>query len=385
MINRLITHALRNQLSQCDHGSMTLITPDGATHRVEGVNQGATAHVTLMDWGVAGLLIRKGDIGLAEAYRDGRLECPDLTQLFLFGMQNQSVMSRVVYGGKMGMMWSRLQYWMNRNTPSGSKQNIHAHYDIGNAFYRLWLDASMTYSSALFHHDADSLVTAQQQKYDRIIDRMGQSGSVLEIGCGWGGFAERALQKGDFELKGLTISDEQFAYATERLAGNATIALEDYRHQQGWYQHIVSIEMFEAVGEAYWPTYFQTIKRLLAKGGKAMIQTIDIADDCFERYRTTGDAIRTFIFPGGMLPSKSRFQFEAQQAGLQVTDRFSFGLDYAKTLGIWLAQFESVIDDLVGMGFDQPFIRMWRFYLTCCMAGFLHQRTDVCQWELCHS
>jgi len=385
MINRMITHALLDRLSQAPYGQLTVITPDGVSRVLGGVGEGACTQVTLMDWGVARLLIRKGDIGLAEAYRDGRLVCPDLTQLFLFGMQNQAVMGTVMDGGKIGILWSRFRYWLNRNTPSGSQQNIHAHYDIGNDFYRLWLDPSMTYSSALFHSDTDTLEVAQQQKYDRIINRLGTSGSVLEIGCGWGGFADRALQKGDFSLKGLTISDEQFAYATERLGGRATIALEDYRHQVGQYDHIVSIEMFEAVGEAYWPTYFKAIKSLLAKGGNAIIQTIDIADDCFDRYRRTGDAIRTFIFPGGMLPSPSRFQAEAQRAGLTVTDRFSFGLDYAKTLGLWLSQFERVGDDLMAMGFDQAFIRLWRFYLTLCRAGFLFQRTDVCQWELSHS
>lgn len=385
MLARFTTDQLLAKLSGITHGSIRVTTPDGKTHHYEGSEPGAHPTVTLHDWGTAMVLLQRGDIGLAELYRDGRLDCDDLTALFLFGMQNQAKLDRVIMGGKVGMLVSRLRYWFKRNSIQGSRDNIHAHYDLGNEFYSLWLDPSMTYSSAIFKTPFDGLEQGQQQKYDCIIDRLNPSGSVLEIGCGWGGFADRALQRGDYEIKGLTLSPSQHTYATQRLQGRAGIALEDYRIQTGQYDHIVSIEMFEAVGEAYWPIYFQKIKSLLAKSGHAMIQTITIAEDSFERYRVSGDAIRTFIFPGGMLPSPTRFKEEAERAGLQARPVLSFGMDYAKTLQQWLDRFESQLDTVRAMGFDQPFIQLWRFYLTCCIAGFCHQRTDVSQWELCHS
>lgn len=242
----------------------------------------------------------------------------------------------------------------------------------------------MTYSSALFHNETKTLQDAQRCKYDRIIDRMNPSGRLLEIGCGWGGFIQRALERGDYAIKGLTISKAQHDFASARIGGGGVIALEDYRHETGVYDHIVSIEMFEAVGEEFWPVYFSKLKSLLAHKGKAIIQTITIADDVFERYRLGGDAIRTFIFPGGMLPSSTRFREESIKAGLRVTDAFSFGQDYARTLMIWLDNFDAKLTEIKAMGFDQKFIRLWRFYLTCCMAAFRHGRTDVVQWELQH-
>ncbi len=385
MLGRFATDQLLKKLSGITHGSIHITTPDGKTHHYTGSQDGSHAKVTLHDWGTGSVLLQRGDIGLAELYRDGRLDCDDLTALFLFGMQNQAGLDRVVMGGKLGMVWSQIRYWLNRNSIRGSRDNIHAHYDLGNEFYSLWLDPSMTYSSGIFHNRFDTLEQAQEQKYDCMIDRIRSSGSLLEIGCGWGGFADRALQRGDYAIKGLTISPAQHEYATQRLQQRATIALEDYRIQTGHYQHIISIEMFEAVGEAYWPIYFNKIKSLLAKSGSALIQTITIADACFDRYRLSGDAIRTFIFPGGMLASPSRFKAEAKRAGLDARPLLSFGLDYAKTLQEWLNRFESQLEPIRGLGFDQPFIQLWRFYLTCCIAGFLHQRTDVSQWELCHS
>jgi cyclopropane-fatty-acyl-phospholipid synthase len=208
---------------------------------------------------------------------------------------------------------------------------------------------------------------------------------LLEVGCGWGGFADRALQRGDYGIKGLTLSEEQHDYATKRLKKNAQIALEDYRIQENKYDHIVSIEMFEAVGEKYWSTYFKQIAKNLKKNGRAIIQTITIDESHFERYRKTGDMIRSFIFPGGMLPSPTRFYEEAQKAGLRVEDAFFFGQDYAKTLELWLEEFENQLSTIKTIGFDEPFIRLWRFYLAACIAGFKTQRTDVMQVELRHA
>jgi cyclopropane-fatty-acyl-phospholipid synthase len=334
---------------------------------------------------VIGAMLRYGDIALAEAYRDGWWDSPDTTELFLFGLQNQKVLDDYIFGGVLGRVASRITHLFTRNTVHGSKKNIHAHYDLGNDFYALWLDPTMTYSSGIFANEKNSLQEAQHRKYDRIIERINSSGSLLEIGCGWGGFAERALKKGDYGIKGLTISQAQHEFASRRVGGDAVIALEDYRHQRGVYDQIVSIEMFEAVGENFWPVYFSKLKSLLAHKGNALVQTITIADECFQDYRKSGDAIRAFVFPGGMLPSPERFRTEAAKAGLWVTEEFAFGQDYALTLRHWLGNFEARIKEVRDMGFDEKFIRMWRFYLTCCIAAFRHGRTDVMQWELRHA
>jgi len=385
MFNRHITHRFLAALDRIDHGTLTVTTPDGKTRSFAGKLPGANATLYLHDWRMVGHMLQHGDIGLAESYRDGWWDADDPAQLFQFGLQNQSTLEHCVYGGSFGRAVARIGYLFTRNTLKGSKRNIHAHYDLGNAFYALWLDPTMTYSSAIFTNAAEDLVTAQQRKYDRIVQRLHAQGSLLEVGCGWGGFAERALEKGDYAIKGLTISQEQHGYASQRLGHNAKIALEDYRHQTGTYDQIVSIEMFEAVGESFWPVYFAKLKTLLASKGRAVVQSITIADDAFENYRTSGDAIRTFIFPGGMLPSPARFRAECARAGLWVTDAFSFGQDYSLTLMHWLNNFDAKVKDIRAMGFDDKFIRMWRFYLTSCIATFRHGRTDVIQWELQHA
>jgi cyclopropane-fatty-acyl-phospholipid synthase len=329
-------------------------------------------------------MIRHGDVGVAEAYRDGWWDSPDPTQLFLFGLQNQAALDNYIYGGVFGRIASKISSFFTRNTLKGSKKNIYSHYDIGNEFYRLWLDSTMTYSSGIFDDPSESLTLAQHKKYDRIIERIHASGNLLEIGCGWGGFVERALSKGDYRIKALTISKAQHDFAEKRV-GQGMIALEDYRQQKGLYDQIVSIEMLEAVGEKFWPIYFSKIKSLLAAKGKVMIQTITIANDVFERYRISGDAIRKFIFPGGMLPSPLRFEEESAKAGLRITDQFNFGQSYALTISHWLNQFENKINEVKAMGFDNKFIRIWRFYMTCCIAAFQYGRTDVIQFELEHA
>jgi cyclopropane-fatty-acyl-phospholipid synthase len=283
-------------------------------------------------------------------------------------------------------MLSALFYLFRLNTIKGSKKNIHAHYDLGNAFYSLWLDPSMTYSSALYQSEQDSLTQAQYNKYDRMLDCINhQSGRLLEVGCGWGGLAERAIHKGDYDIKGITLSEEQHDFAQARLGKDVKIVLEDYRHQTGLYDHIISIEMFEAVGERFWPTYFQKLKSLLAKNGKAVIQTITINEHDFPNYRKGGDFIRSFIFPGGMLPSVSRFKQEAEKAGLKAHEPYKFGHDYARTLETWLENFDKQKQQVRALGFDDGFIRLWRFYLAACAAGFRTNKTDVMQMELTHA
>lgn len=385
MLQRQMIRRFLETFHHIDYGSLCILMPDGKRHEFSGKASGPNASLVIHDNRAISAFALKGDIGFAESYRDGWWESDDLVALFLFGLRNEEALDRYIYGSFLARIASRFAYFFTRNTLQGSQKNIHAHYDLGNAFYQLWLDPGMTYSSALFAHDSEALLPAQNRKYDRIIERLGKSGTLLEIGCGWGGFAERALGKGDYAIKGLTISREQHHYAQERLQENAVISLEDYRLQTGKYDQIVSIEMFEAVGEQFWPVYFKQIKSLLADKGKAVIQTITIREQYFERYRKSGDPIRTFIFPGGMLPSPERFAQASHAAGLSVTDRFAFGKDYALTLRHWLERFEQQLSAVKSLGFDEPFIRIWRFYLTCCIASFTAGRTDVMQLELQHA
>jgi len=386
MLDRFTKDQALRALENLQYGSFELTTPEGQTYRFEGDKPGVSAQFEIADWRVVRNLAAKGDIGMAEDYRDGLWQSDNLLDLFSVSLMNEQMLERFIYGSPISRMLQRLSYLGKMNSLAGSRRNIHAHYDLGNDFYKLWLDPSMTYSSALFRSPDDSLEQAQHNKNHRILQQLqAQSGSVLEVGCGWGGFAEDALAQGDFAFKGITLSQQQHAYAQQRLDGAARIALEDYRLQQGAYDYIVSIEMFEAVGERYWETYFNKIKQLLAKNGKALIQTITIDERYFESYRKSGDMIRTFIFPGGMLPSAERFGAEAHKAGLQIHDRFAFGADYATTLKQWLTNFDACRDEVRGQGFDDGFIRLWRFYLASCAALFAVGRTDVMQVELRHA
>ncbi len=382
MFDRKIESRFLRTLEGTAAGSLELTLPDGSRHRFEGRQPGPAAELTIRDRRTIAALAATGDIGLTEAYRDGWCDTRDMTGLLSFGLLNEEALERFVFGSRLNMLAVRLLYLFNRNSKAGSRRNIAAHYDLGNDFYRLWLDESMTYSSAIYGA-GDSLRDAQMRKYDRILDSLPtNSGRLLEIGCGWGGFAERALGRGDFAQKGLTLSQQQAAYARQRLGQDAEIALQDYRDEGGKYDHIVSIEMFEAVGEKYWPVYFGKIREALADRGRAVIQTISVADRYFERYRKGGDMIRSFIFPGGMLPSPERFKAEAERAGLRVEEVFTFGLDYARTLGEWLQRFEARLPEVRAQGFDEGFIRVWRFYLAACIAGFSVGRTDVGQYRL---
>lgn len=386
MLGKKITDHFLSSLDRLEYGSFELVTPDGQTRSFQGKNPGVAGKLQLHEWSVLSNMAAKGDIGLAEDYRAGLWETSNLEDLLTLGLQNEQVISRYVFGNPLSKIKNRLVYLMNMNTLKGSKKNIHAHYDLGNEFYKLWLDPTMTYSSALFNTPQESLEQGQLNKYDRILDVLGDGrGDLLEIGCGWGGFAERATLRSDLSVKGITLSEEQHVYARNRLGNKAEIVIEDYRHQQGLFDYIVSIEMFEAVGEKYWPVYFSKIASLLKKEGKAVIQTITIHDSIFEKYREGGDAIRSFIFPGGMLPSPSRFKEEAAKAGLKATNQFDFGLDYALTLQRWLKTFDEKTPQILAMGFDEGFIRLWRFYLASCIAGFRTGRANVMQIELSHA
>jgi cyclopropane-fatty-acyl-phospholipid synthase len=386
---RLLT-ALLNRL---DAGSVEITTPEGAIlcfgpggAPAAGI-KAAPAVLHFRDWGIAGEVLKGGDVAFAESYMEGRWETPDLTQLLSVLAANQASLERAFYGHWWSRSLLRLKHFLNANTKRQSRRNILAHYDLGNDFYRLWLDPTMTYSSALFdgNFGAD-LRDAQHAKYARLLGELALTpgADVLEIGCGWGGFAEAAARAGH-RVTGISLSDAQTHYARARveragLADRATLELRDYRDVRGTFDGIASIEMFEAVGERYWPAYFRTIRDALKPGGRACIQTITIADDRFERYRTQSDFIQQYIFPGGMLASPARFVDVAKEAGLELAHMHAFGRDYAETLKRWLAAFDASTPAIRSQGFEESFIRCWRFYLAYCAAGFDTGTTDVGQY-----
>ncbi|MCD4506764.1 class I SAM-dependent methyltransferase [Chromobacterium piscinae] len=378
--------ALLALLSKLRHGSLKLITPDGETLWFGALHAETDAELQLRDWRACGRILAGGDIGFAEAYRDGWLDSPDLTALLRLALRNEDALQLGRLGRWAARCWHKLRHLARANSRRGSRRNIHAHYDIGNDFYRLWLDPSWTYSSAWFAGDYSlPLADAQARKYQRICEqlRLRPGMRVLEIGCGWGGFAEHAARLG-VAVHGITISDAQLDFARRRLANEPLVRLEhrDYRDLSGQYDAIVSIEMFEAVGERYWRGYFDTLRRCLKPGGQALAQSITIEESRFDAYRAGADFIQTFIFPGGMLPSRERFQRAAQQSGLACSNRLDFGADYAETLRRWRDAFEANLAAIRGQGFDEAFIRLWRLYLCYCEAGFNEGRIGVSQFLL---
>ena len=370
-------------LEKLSGGLLEIRMPDGSCALFGDGERGVTLQVH--DEALFARVLARGDIGLAEAYLDGQWDSPDITALLLLLARNREVLARAVYGSWRQLLAARVRHWFNRNSRAGSRRNIMAHYDLGNDFYRAWLDPSMSYSAALYPVGEDaSLSVAQHAKYRRILDRLqAKAGErVLEIGCGWGGFAELAVADG-LQLTGLTLSPAQLEWARKRVP-QADLRLQDYRDTQEKFDHVVSIEMFEAVGERWWPTYFSTVARALKPGGKAVIQSITLRDDLFPSYRRGTDFIQQYIFPGGMLPSRRVFRQAAARQGLQVTDEFAFGLDYARTLAAWRASFEANWPQISQLGFDDTFRRLWRFYLCYCEAGFAAGNIDVVQFELAH-
>jgi cyclopropane-fatty-acyl-phospholipid synthase len=372
----------RKALAALEYGSLEFIAPNGEVSLAQGAQPGPHARFHIHDWDVLRRIMARGDIGLGEEYIAGTWDTDSverLVSLFLLNLDHFSDFSD-------GNIFNRLGFVIHnalvrRNSISGSARNIKDHYDVGNDFYSLWLDKSMTYSSALYKGACD-LFGAQQNKYERILSKFDKpKSSVLEIGCGWGGFAERAAAD-NHDVTGLTISPAQHKFATERLKGGADIRLEDYRCSKGQFDNIVSIEMFEAVGEHYWPAYFATVAERLKRGGRAIIQTITIKDELFVGYRSRSDFVRHYVFPGGMLPSLARFRNEAEKAGLKFAGAFGFGKDYARTLREWLVRMQSAEAAIKALGHDQQFLRNWEFYLGICAATFEVARTDVVQVEL---
>lgn len=381
---------LMRMLEQVEGGSIRLTFPNGSLADV-GHGQ-PVADLVVNDWDVFGNALSTGSIGFGEDYIRGNWQTDHLADLLTLLARNRPTLARAIHGKLLSVLIHRLWHALRRNTRSGARRNIAAHYDLGNEFYALWLDETMSYSSALFSAESPDLASAQRAKYRRILRRLGaQPGArILEIGCGWGGFAEVAALEFGCYVEGLTLSPAQRDFARRRadrsgFADRASFELRDYRDAAGRYDHIVSIEMFEAVGERYWPAYFTRLRELLAPGGKVLVQVITIADTLFAHYRRDVDFIQRYVFPGGMLPAPSVFVDQATRAGLAVTDDLRFGADYARTLAQWHERFNAALPVVRGQGFGEEFIRMWQFYLAYCEAGFRAGSTDVHQFELGHA
>ncbi len=372
-----------------DRGFLIFELPSGREIHVQGKVRGPTGRLIIRDFKFVARVLASADIGFGEGYIAGEWETPDLAALLEVFTLNFDHLEKLVAGNPIMSAINVLAHAFNRNSKSGSKRNIHAHYDLGNDFYAAWLDTSMTYSSAMFSHAGQSLADGQRNKYRALADSIGvrPDENVLEIGCGWGGFAEYAIKERGARLTGLTISQEQFDFTRKRLfeaglAERADIRLLDYRDIQGRFDRVASIEMFEAVGEAYWPTFFRKVNDVLAPGGRAGLQIITIRNDLFKVYRQRSDFMRKYVFPGGMLPSERRLQTETERAGLRWAGLTRFGEDYARTLADWATRFEDSWTDQAARGFDERFHRLWMFYLRYCEAAFRTGRTNVVQLGL---
>lgn len=331
-------------------------------------------------------LSHRGILGWAEAYIAGYWETPCLNTLVEWAMINEQALEKAFSASWLNKKIHRLLHLFKNNSRRGSRKNISAHYDLGNDFYRHWLDSSMTYSAAVFESEDQTLEQAQENKYHKFLELMElpDNASVLEIGCGWGGLARTLASNSNASYQGVTLSKEQLAYAqqTQNKKDNYQFELKDYRDLDGQYDRIASIEMFEAVGEAHWTGYFQQLFKRLKPGGIAVLQVITIADERFAHYRRHADFIQRYVFPGGMLPSHSVFQEQIHRCGLKLGKSLSFGADYAETLRHWSKRFNQAWPEIERQGFDQKFFRLWNFYLSYCEAGFNHKSIDVRFYQL---
>lgn len=372
--------------TKLEAGSLTVTLPDKKVFKIEGAQPGPDADISIHDINLATRLFRRGDLGVAEGYMAEEWTSTDVTRFLELFCVNQGLIKEAVENRVFLKMIVKFRNWLNRNTRRGSKKNISAHYDLGNAFYTQWLDPTMTYSSALFERGDEDLGEAQTQKYRHLAEQTGfqSSDNVLEIGCGWGGFAEFAAKEVGCHVTALTISQEQFDFAKERvfkagLADKVDIKFQDYRDEKGQYDRIASIEMFEAVGEEYWPVFFDRMKNCLKPGGTAGLQIITIQERFFDAYRDDIDFIRRYIFPGGMLPSPEALRDLGDQVDLHLVSERIFGQDYATTLRLWRERFDEAWPTIRPLGFDKRFQNLWRYYLHYCEAGFRSENIDVRQ------
>jgi cyclopropane-fatty-acyl-phospholipid synthase len=373
-------------ICRLERGQLDFVLTDGRVFRAKGLSDGPHAVVVLKNDDVFARLIREGDLGFCEDYVQGGWDTPDLQAFLDLVHADNDEMYDSFPGMKVVRAYERLRHWLNSNSKRQARKNISHHYDLGNAFYKLWLDQTMTYSSALFETNTETLAEAQIAKYRSMVDEMGVHAGdhVLEIGCGWGGFAEYAAGQRGLKVTGLTISQEQFNFAMKRienagLSHLVTLKLQDYRDETGQYDGIASIEMFEAVGEKYWPVYFNAVKRCLKPKARATLQVITLQDRRFEIYRKSVDFIQKHIFPGGMLPSPTVLKQHIKASGLTFEQSKEFGESYSKTLRIWHEDFNAQWDQIAQLGFDTEFRKMWNFYLTSCAATFHSGNCDVTQ------
>ena len=378
-MRQALSYALRLQ-----SGTLDMTLPNGKTLRFKGVHKGSHAAITIIDYKFAQRMSEGGDIGFAEAYMRKEWDTPNLTRFLELFCQNHSAVSTMLANKPWVRLWQKLMHFLNRNTKSGSKRNIHAHYDLGNTFYNAWLDDTMTYSAAVFAPGDNDLSSAQARKFRLLAERtdIRASDHVLEIGCGWGGFAAFAAREIGCKVTALTISKEQYLYTQNLIYNNnlndrVNVVYQDYRDQKGTFDKIISIEMFEAVGEQYWSTYFETLRDRLKEGGRAGLQVITIGETFFEGYRREIDFIRRYIFPGGMLPTATIMGEQGQKVGMPLIHNSAFGLDYAHTLAQWRDRFREKWHSLTPLGFDERFKRMWEYYFAYCEAGFLSGNIDV--------
>ena len=384
-----VAGVLKRYLTAAQIGTLTVTLPSGLTVHHRGTLPGPEAVLNIRRWRTLRRMMLAGALGLARAYMDDDCRSPDIRALLDFGMQNEAALVEAAPGSCHARLFERLQHLRRANTRRGSRRNISAHYDLGNAFYALWLDRDMNYSSALFTHETQTLEEAQNVKLDRIIELLDveREQNILEIGCGWGPLAERLVSDCGCRVTALTLSSEQLAFAEKRLRRRTSnqdwnLLLQDYRDVDGRYDRIVSIEMVEAVGEHYWPVYFNRLRQCLAEGGAAVLQAITIAESRFANYRRRPDFIQRYIFPGGMLPTKSIIQREATRAELRIAEHELFGTSYARTLTEWRRRFLRNWSDIEQLGFDIRFKRMWDYYLSYCEVGFAAGAIDVSLFKL---
>ncbi len=365
-------------------GALRLTFPNQRDFTVRGEEPGALADVVVHRWRALRRMISAGDLGAAEAYMDGDWSSPDLVGVIRLFARSDMASAQALMGSPVKRAFERLRHWLRANSKRGSKRNIMAHYDLGNAFYGKWLDPQMVYSSAIWGPGTPDLETAQAHKLSRIVERLALTGGerVLEIGCGWGALAKKLAREANAKIAAISLSPSQLEFArssaaAEGLGESIDFRLQDYRDVEGTFDRIVSIEMIEAVGEAFLPGYFQTIRSRLPPLGKAVIQAITIAEERYDGYRRAPDFIQKHVFPGGFLPTLSVLKEQARQAGLKLTASESFGQSYAKTLAAWRERFDASWDEIAPLGFDARFKRLWDYYLAYCEAGFAEGAVDV--------